>query len=740
MEAAIPSDTHSVLIDAESIANDYKAGSFKSAENYILEHGTVSVSAKKVSGYTVQVTDIASKLKTISSDSEDFDLTACPGNRKVRVLDASGNVVAEEDISIQSGASTDVHITDTSNFAGKTIIFVKASSAPQIWAWEDKGVGLSKKAGGVWGNPSAATTLVPATTEYMAEPSGWYMIDYTAYATGKVIKFILDWSGSGITGKSGTFWYDGTSAVSENPSPAPAGITITVGEPEIPSAPFKIYVSADSAPDIWAWEEGGGVELSKAAGGTWGTGSTATKMITATDMNDPSGWYMIDYTAHATGKVVKFILDWSGSEITGKSGTFWYDAKGVSGAAGTFYDADPTTLPVPTAPTVSITPATGKSVPLNGAITVKLSNGNSVITAASVTISGDVSKTYAYADFTDDVLTIPVKSLGAAQGSNITVTANVTNSEGTASDTSVLTIAAESTDFFTWDNLLCYFVLTDRFANGDNKNDYSYYRTNHSKNSAVPDVATFHGGDIKGLTEKLDYLNKLGVNAVWITAPYEQMHGWCTGGKPFPHFAFHGYYTQDWTFMDQNMGTVEEFRTFVTEAHKRGIRVVMDVVMNHTGYNTIEDMITYGFGKTSVIQHGWVDGGATWGNNHTQTDYTSADWSKWWSGWARGFEGKFGFAAPGDDALLMSLAGLPDIITEKADKVAIPAFLKTKWAAELHKQDVVDNGNTTGNKFVDYQLPSIENVDWYGQTGDWRVDKQRGTCRLYRNVAQRMGS
>lgn len=726
LEAAIPDDTHSVLIDADSIANDYKAGSFKSAENYILKHGTVSVSAKKVSGYTVQVTDIASKLKKVSAPSEDFDLAACPGTWKVRVLDGTGKVVAEKQIPVTSEKTTKVSVgyVDASNLGGKTIVFVKSASAPHIWAWEEGGVKLSEAVGGTWGKSSAATKMVPATAEYMKNPSGWYMIDYTAYATGKVIKFKLNWSGSEITGKSGTFWYDGTSASSENPSPAPAGITITVGEPEIPPAPFKIYVSGDSAPDIWAWEEGGGVELSKAAGGTWGTGSTATKMITATDMNDPSGWYMIDYTAHATGKVVKFILDWSGSGITGKASTFWYDAKGVSGAAGTFYDADPTTLPVPTAPTVSITPATGKSVPLNGSVTVKLSNGNSVITAASVTISGDVSKTYAYADFTDDVLTIPVKSLGAAQGSNITVTANVTNSERTASDTSVLTIAAELTDFFTWDNLLCYFVLTDRFANGDNKNDYSYYRTNQSKNSAVPDVATFHGGDIKGLTEKLDYLNKLGVNAVWITAPYEQMHGWCTGGKPFPHFAFHGYYTQDWTFMDQNMGTVEEFRTFVTEAHKRGIRVVMDVVMNHTGYNTIEDMITYGFGKTSVTQHGWVDGGATWGNNHTQTDYTSADWSKWWSGWARGFEGKFGFAAPGDDDLLMSLAGLPDIITEKADKVAIPAFLKTKWAVELHKQDVVDNGNTTGNKFVDYQLSSIENVDWYGQTGDWRVDNR----------------
>lgn len=83
LEAAIPDDTHSVLIDAESIANDYKAGSFKSAENYILEHGTVSVSAKKVSGYTVQVTDIASKLKKVSAPSEDFDLAACPGTWKV---------------------------------------------------------------------------------------------------------------------------------------------------------------------------------------------------------------------------------------------------------------------------------------------------------------------------------------------------------------------------------------------------------------------------------------------------------------------------------------------------------------------------------------------------------------------------------------------------------------------------------------------------------------------------------
>ena len=151
---------------------------------------------------------------------------------------------------------------------------------------------------------------------------------------------------------------------------------------------------------------------------------------------------------------------------------------------------------------------------------------------------------------------------------------------------------------------MVYFVLTDRFYNGDTSNDNSYNRKNSSD---IPSVATFHGGDIKGVTEKLDYLDSLGVNAIWITAPYEQIHGWVSGkNDSFPHFAFHGYYAQDWTFMDKNMGTVEEFRTFVNEAHKRGIRVVMDIVMNHTGYNTTEDMITYGFGKTTQTQHGWV--------------------------------------------------------------------------------------------------------------------------------------
>jgi alpha-amylase len=71
-----------------------------------------------------------------------------------------------------------------------------------------------------------------------------------------------------------------------------------------------------------------------------------------------------------------------------------------------------------------------------------------------------------------------------------------------------------------------YFVLTDRFVNGDPGNDHSYGR----RNDGMQEIGTFHGGDLRGLTSKLDYLQQLGVNALWISAPFEQIHGWVGGG------------------------------------------------------------------------------------------------------------------------------------------------------------------------------------------------------------------
>ena len=406
--------------------------------------------------------------------------------------------------------------------------------------------------------------------------------------------------------------------------------------------------------------------------------------------------------------------------------------KGLNGAGGGTLTAEVTVdVPlIPDVPTVNIKPASGE-ISLKGNIEVDYVENNATVTVASVTISGAVSKTYSLSDFSSNKISISVEKLGLKAGDTITVNASATNSEGTTTATPVTLTVKDVPppppviDTFTWDNALVYFVLTDRFYDGDSKNNYSYYRQNANKGFSGPNVATFHGGDIVGMTQKLDYLDDLGVNAIWITAPYEQIHGWVSGkNDQFPHFSFHGYYAQDWTFMDQNMGTIEEFRTFVDEAHKRGIRIVMDVVMNHTGYNTYEDMITYDFGGYTETAHGWLSQTeGKWGANAKVTDWTTP-WSKWWGCWVRAFKGQYGFATEGSGDLTGQLAGLPDVVTESTTTVSIPAFLRKKWDSEVNNTSVVGAGNTTGNTYKDYQLPSISNVDWYNKSGDWRADSK----------------
>lgn len=414
----------------------------------------------------------------------------------------------------------------------------------------------------------------------------------------------------------------------------------------------------------------------------------------------------------------------------------WQDKLSGSYSGGSLsaaINSEAVTDPVP--PTVTINPAIG-DISLSGSIKVTFTDGNDTISSAKVTING----TSYDMGTTAGTFTKSVKDLGiTTSGTSITVSATVTNGEGTGTESATLTTVDTPTvlDTFTWDNVNCYFVLTDRFANGDTKNDHSYYRQNADNNdklkSGYNNVATFHGGDIVGLTEKLDYLNGLGVNAIWITAPYEQAHGWCTGGgNGFPHYAFHGYYTQDWTYMDQNMGTIEEFRTFVNEAHKRGIRVVMDVVMNHTAYNTVEDMITYDFGNFKTTpEHGWISSSSNWEENHSITNYDEqGKWGNWWGCWVRAFYDKSwyssaGYAPGGSGDITGSLSGLPDVVTERTSSVSIPTFLKTKWSNETDSKTIPsETGNTTGNKYGDYKLTSITNADWNGKSGDWRSDNK----------------
>ena len=242
---------------------------------------------------------------------------------------------------------------------------------------------------------------------------------------------------------------------------------------------------------------------------------------------------------------------------------------------------------------------------------------------------------------------------------------------------------------FTWNNALIYFVVTDRFANGNTSNDNSYGRKNPDA-SGHP-TATFHGGDIKGLTKNLDYIKSLGMNAIWLTAAYEQSHGWTGGGKNgnFQHYAYHGYYALDFTSLDANMGTVDEFREFVTEAHKRGIRVVMDVVMNHSGYATLKDMCDFGFGVRSDGKNAceeWTPGSGESYHNKPISEAADSRWDSWWgANWLR-----FGaYGGCGSDDLTTCSSFLPDFKNEpNGSSVNLPTFLVNKWQTADAAHDI----------------------------------------------------
>ncbi len=228
-------------------------------------------------------------------------------------------------------------------------------------------------------------------------------------------------------------------------------------------------------------------------------------------------------------------------------------------------------------------------------------------------------------------------------------------------------------DAFSWDNATVYFVMTDRFLDGDPSNNTSYGRAPDGDK----EIGTFHGGDLAGLTQKVreGFFTDLGVTAIWFTAPYEQVHGWVVGGNnEFQHYAYHGYYALDFTRMDANMGTEEDLATFVDAAHRRGIRVVMDVVMNHPGYATIKDLDEFG---VDVLLDGWEN--ATVTDYYDYIDFESANFADWWGvDWIRAGLGG-GYETGGTDDLTMGVAYLPDFKTESTDiDIGLPPFYANK--------------------------------------------------------------
>lgn len=193
---------------------------------------------------------------------------------------------------------------------------------------------------------------------------------------------------------------------------------------------------------------------------------------------------------------------------------------------------------------------------------------------------------------------------------------------------------------FLWENANIYFLLTDRFNNGNQGNDVNFDRT---KETAV--LRGFEGGDIQGITNKIEdgYFTDLGITAIWFTPVVEQIHGNVDEGSGST-YGYHGYWTKDWTALDPNFGNEADLADLVETAHAHGIRIVLDVVINHTGPVTTIDKVWPG----------------DWVRTDPQCTY-------------QGYESTV-------ECTLVE--NLPDIKTENDEEVELPQFLLDKWEKE----------------------------------------------------------
>jgi alpha-amylase len=190
-----------------------------------------------------------------------------------------------------------------------------------------------------------------------------------------------------------------------------------------------------------------------------------------------------------------------------------------------------------------------------------------------------------------------------------------------------------------WRNATVYFMLTDRFKNGEPENDSRYDRT------AKPALLRgFEGGDLQGIIDKIEegYFTDLGVDAIWMTPVIEQIHGYDDSSGIT--YSYHGYWPKDWTAVDANFGSEAQLAQLIKTAHQHNIRVLIDVILNHTGPVTQADV-------------SWPD-----------------DWVRTrpicnWSSYMQNTQ----------CALATSLS---DVKTESEEPVELPTFLLNKWQAE----------------------------------------------------------
>lgn len=223
-----------------------------------------------------------------------------------------------------------------------------------------------------------------------------------------------------------------------------------------------------------------------------------------------------------------------------------------------------------------------------------------------------------------------------------------------------------------WDEEIIYFMLTDRFNDGDASNNNPYEL---SYDQADNQRGIYQGGDFKGITERIDYLDDLGITTIWISPIVSNVvYDVSAGSNDGAFYGYHGYWAQNFEELNPHFGTLEEFHELIDTAAEKNIKIMVDVVLNHAGY-----------GMNSKGEN--LD-------DPPEGYPTNEDRAV--------FEGMLR-ESPGVDSLTQELSGLPDFTTEDTEVYEQLVDWQTAWL-EL-------STTPSGNSIASFRVDTVIHVD-----------------------------
>lgn len=608
-------DVHPSLIDAEAIANE------TSGSTCILDYGTVKVSATGCSGYSYQITDIVTAKQSITSSSYSTELKATPGTWKLWVFDSTGTKIKTETIAIAEGAETTANLSYAEAVTGKIIVHVPTSLGySYIWAWNPS-VDSDNYTGGVWGGESM--TVNGSYYDYTLKQTSAKII-FNNGGSGSVVGsvqtndlYLTEGEWEYIGGKSGTKDETGSSVSSNFKAVSGAGLTVTVENPAVPLPP-AVSINYNEGEDV---SLSGSIiftvtsENTELTSGTYTIGSksgtlkvgTTTVKLSAAGITEEG-----DFTVSATVENAK------GSDSLSVKLNAVDTAGTEPDRLGAYYTKKATSFsiwsPDSSKVTIDVTPVGGTTATYTctKGFTV---NGDypDAKNIYGVTVAGDL----ALAEYQFKINGIPVRDPygkmikydGNEQKTNVLCDNTAFYSGGPSGSSwagpsiNIVMDMSQTEPTDGWadrptlekrTDAIVYEVHVGDFTSSSTWNGTDTYR---GKFPGMTETGTTYTSGSTTVTTGIDHLKELGITHVQIMPMYDfatkyvnktgEIYNW--GYDPVNYNVPEDRYS---TCPGDYVERIREVKNMINEFHKNGIRVVMDVVYNHTFANEMFENIS----------------------------------------------------------------------------------------------------------------------------------------------------